>query len=154
MLTEKGKMITTAMRSTVAALLAMGAAACATNPPVADPGDSRMEGVTVSTTASSYTPGSRVGLRITNNTSSTLGYNACTRTLEHETNGNWNPIPEPNRMCTMQITLIEPGQTRSDATDLPNSLPVGTYRIVISMSRQEPGASGAIMARSNSFTVR
>lgn len=146
-------MITTMMRSTVAALLATTVAACATNPPVADPGDSRADGATVTTTASSYTPGSRVGLRITNNTGSTLGYNACTRTIEHNNNGNWSPIPEPNRMCTMQINLIEPGQTRSDATDLPNSMPVGTYRIVISMSRQETNG-GVITARSNSFTVR
>jgi hypothetical protein len=147
-------MNTTKTRTVLAAITVAFSAACATNPPVPDPGDVRVEGVTVSTTASSYTPGSRVGLTITNNSGSTLGYNACTRTLEHETNGNWNAIPEPNRMCTMQITLIEPGRTRSDATDLPNSMPAGTYRMVISMSRQEPGAGGTIMARSNSFTVR
>ena len=106
-----------------------------------------------------YRPGATVNLRITNHTRDTLGYNACTRGLERQTNGNWAAVAEPGRMCTMELRLLMPNETQTAVTELPDNASSGTYRIVVGLSRQKnppPGAApdwGAVRALSPSFRV-
>jgi hypothetical protein len=108
----------------------------------------------------SYTPGGTVTMRIVSRSRDTLGYNQCSsRAVERQEGNNWVAQPEPSRMCTMELRLLMPNETQSATTDLPATLPAGTYRLVLTLGRQrspragEPGSAGSVRAVSPSFRV-
>lgn len=109
---------------------------------------------------SSYRAGDRVGMGITSRTSDTLGFNPCTRSIERMSGSTWVVQPEPNRMCTMELWLLEPRASRQANTELPTSIGVGTYRLVLLLSRQRtapagsPANWGTVRAVSSAFEVR
>jgi hypothetical protein len=108
----------------------------------------------------SYSPGNTVTMRITSRSRDTLGYNQCSsRSVERQDGTNWVTHPESDRMCTMELRLLMPNETQSATTDLPATLPAGTYRLVLTLGRQgstragEPGSTGSVRAVSPSFRV-
>lgn len=106
-----------------------------------------------------YSPGAEVGLRLENRSASRFGYNACQRRVEREADSGWLTIPEPDRVCTMEIRMLDPHSTKTDRTDLPGALEPGRYRLLISFM-YEPDASGTpgeprrVLAASNVFRVQ
>jgi len=124
------------------------AIACRSVPPASEPGgvEPPAASVTIDLDRTTYTTGSRVELRITNHTSDTLGFNPCTRSIERLLRNAWVTFPEPARVCTMQLYLLSPHATRTEATELPASLERGTYRVVLTFTRES--------ARPNPGTVR
>jgi hypothetical protein len=88
-----------------------------------------------------YAPGASAVMTITSQRADTLGYNPCSsRSVELETPTGWVVHPEPNRMCTMELRLLQPGETQTAQTDVPADVTAGTYRIVLRL-RPEPSDS-------------
>jgi uncharacterized protein YfaS (alpha-2-macroglobulin family) len=110
--------------------------------------------VTITLDRSSYSAGGTANVSVTSHSRDTLGYNFCSsRTVERKQGESWVAIPEPGRMCTMEIRLLNPGETQTASITMPESMPAGTYRVVITFSRQRPSASGSVRAISSSFSV-
>ena len=144
------------------ASLAWALAACATPQPDPErdmPSTSSGAGaqpITVTVDRAAYAPGATVGLRIVNGSDGTFGYNPCTRTVEREGGGAWTAVPEPDRVCTMELRLLDGRATVSTTTDVPRSLAAGRYRLVLSFSREDASATantGAVRVPSNPFRV-
>lgn len=111
-------------------------------------------GATLTLDRASYSAGATATMRITSQTSDTLGYNPCSsRIVERQVGSNWVAHPEPGRMCTMELRLLMPNQTVTNTTDLPADLRSGTYRMVLSLSRQSTSNPGTVRAVSPTFTV-
>ena len=121
--------------------------------PPASGGDS----VQVAVDERTYHPGETVALRLVNRTSLTLGYNACTRTLQRNAAGVWLTLPDSGRMCTMELRLLAPGAAQTATTLLQSQLTPGMYRLVLNLSPQlesaRSGATQSINAASNGFRV-
>ena len=98
--------------------------------------DSASVAVELRTDRTRYVPGDAVSVTLVNHSSDTYTFNPCTRTLERETSGGWTSISEPQRVCTMQAYILEPRQTRTETTELPDTLAPGRYRMVISLTRE------------------
>ncbi len=98
-------------------------------------------GVTIDVDRTSYSAGGRVELRITNHTDRTLGYNPCTRSIERRQGNAWSLIVEADRVCTMQLYLLNAHATRTEATELPATLARGTYRLVLTFTRESAGVT-------------
>jgi len=112
------------------------------------------EGVSVVADRSSYRRGTVVSLRLTNSTRDTLGFNRCSsRSVERQSGQRWAAIPEPGRMCTMELQLLKPGEVQNISVDLPQNIEPGTYRISISFSRQGSAASAPVRGVSQAFQV-
>jgi hypothetical protein len=138
------------------ALVAIMAFACQPMPPRSEQTGTPAapeSGVTIVLDRSSYTAGSRVEMRITNHTGGTLGFNACTRSIERRQGDTWVTVPEPGRVCTMQISLLSPHSSRTDTTELPASLTRGTYRLALMLVRENT-AQGGEAPRTPAATVR
>ena len=115
---------------------------------------SQQGGATLTLDRTSYSAGATATMRITSQTTDTLGYNPCAnRVVERQARSSWVAHPEPNRMCTMELRLLMPNQTVTNATDLPADLRSGTYRMVLSLSRQSTTNQGTVRAVSPTFTV-
>ena len=112
-------------------------------------------GATLTLDRTSYAAGATVTMRITSQTRDTLGYNQCSsRVVERQDGERWVAHPEPDRMCTMELRLLMPGESQTATTDLPANLRSGTYRIVLSLSPQSAAATRAgVRAVSPAFRV-
>lgn len=110
-------------------------------------------GATLTLDRASYTAGATVTMRITSQSPETLGFNQCSsRAIERQDGSSWVPVPEPNRMCTMELRLLLPNETQTATTDLPDNLRAGTYRMVLRLGRQST-QGGEIRAVSTPFRV-
>lgn len=122
------------------ALLLVPALLCGCNTtPEADPpmGDVRL--------AVAPTPadaGGRVTLTLSNGADESAAYNLCTSALQRRAGGAWEPVPE-DRVCTMELRLLEPGAEATFTVDLPAGLPAGEYRYLTNV---EMSAGGERMA--------
>jgi hypothetical protein len=133
------------------ALASMLAVACQPMPPMSEhPSTSTAphSGVTITLDRTRYAPGSQVELRVTNHTNDTVGFNPCTRIIERRQGDAWVTVPEPDRVCTMEIWLLDPHASRTGRTDLPASLTPGTYRLALVLTRESSGAPPATPAPS------
>jgi hypothetical protein len=153
------------MRILLAAILLTAVSACQTSP---EPGDtSRPAADTVATDVpddgpiefrtdrSRYGPEDMVGLAFANHGDITYAFNPCTRTVERDTDGEWERVEEPDRVCTMEAWLIEPGATRTAETDLPGMLAEGRYRLVVVFTPDVVAPQmGQVLAVSEPFAVR
>jgi hypothetical protein len=111
-------------------------------------------GATLTLDLTTYSPGATVAMRIRSQTSDTLGFNQCSsRVVERQEGSSWVAHPEPGRMCTMQLQLLMPNDTTTATTDLPQDLRAGSYRIVLSLSRQSASNPGTVRAISPTFRV-
>lgn len=132
----------TTIRLFTAAALCAPATACAT-PRTDTSADTSMAAVTVTTDRSSYSSGASVGLRLRNQSDRQFGYNACTRRVEREAGAGWEAIPEADRVCTMELRLLEPQAERAETTELPQGLTPGRYRLLLSMSDETDASAPA-----------
>jgi len=101
----------------------------------------------------SYRSRDDVKLTITNESQRQLGYNACTRTVERESAGGWTAVPEPDRVCTMELRLLEGGATVNEQTDLP-AVAAGRYRLTIQFSDESAANGAPVLGVSQPFTVQ
>ena len=109
--------------------------------------------VTLTTTEDVYAPGKAVTLRVKNGTSRTIGFNLCAAAVEYRAENQWSPAVENDIVCLDILYMLKPGKTSTDARQLSERLPTGTYRIRGTFS-DEDGDSEPFMATSNTFTVQ
>jgi len=114
-------------------------------------------GVTLTLDRETYTPGAMATMKIANNTADPLGYNPCSnRVVETRIRDAWVVHSELNRMCTMELRIVNPRETATATTDIPEGLAPGLHRIVLTL-RPQRGESGGtpapVRAISPAFSV-
>ena len=127
------------------------------NPSPADSAASTAGPVVIALDKRTYARGAEVALQITSHATDTLGFNPCTRSIERRSAGRWSEGPDEGRMCTMELWILKPHETRDAKTELDASLAAGEYRIVILFSAQKPTPSGqtpGLRGESAPFQVR
>lgn len=99
--------------------------------------------VELRTDRTSYRPGGEVTLTLVNHGPAGYTFNPCFRTVQRQEAGAWDTVRETDRVCTMQAWMLEPGATRTAATELPPSLPAGRYRLLLQLTPTEPATPPA-----------
>ena len=96
--------------------------------------------------------GGSLKLVLENGLDEPLGYNLCTSALEWRRGEVWEPIPS-DRICTMELRILEPGQAADFAFAMPErpQLPAGEYRAVTGVEHMTSG--GRTEVRSEPFRV-
>ena len=100
-----------------------------------------------------YQADDQVGLTFVSHAEATYSFNPCLRTVEREGGGGWEAVEEPDRVCTMEAWLLEPGATRTADTDLPGSLAAGRYRLVVPFTKEDPPPAEHTQAVSAPITI-
>ena len=114
----------------------------------------RADSVTLRTDKTRYRAGEAMTLTLENRSASSYAFNPCTRAIEREENATWTTVPEPDRMCTMEAWILEPKATREGPTELPTPLTPGRYRVVVRMTKEQPGGeAAAVIAVSEPITI-
>lgn len=117
-------------------------------------GGTRADSLVLRTDKQQYRAGEKVTLTLENKGARSYAFNPCTRSLEREENGNWRVVEEPDRMCTMEAWILEPHGTRTGATELPQPLSAGRYRVVVRLTVEGSGTPApAVIAVSDPITV-
>jgi hypothetical protein len=95
--------------------------------------------------------GDTIVLTLLNGSAGDVGYNLCTSALERRTADTWEPVPT-DRVCTMELRLLPPGERATFPLTLPPGAPAGDYSFT---TRVEDMAAGtARTVRSNTIRVR
>ncbi|MBW3554062.1 MAG: hypothetical protein KY466_11150 [Gemmatimonadetes bacterium] len=81
-------------------------------------------------------PGDSVVLLLRNTSREAIGYNLCTSRLERRDEGDWLRLP-PDRVCTMELRTLPPGEVARYALELPADLAAGSYRYLAMIARLE-----------------
>src|SRR5688500_16948220 len=122
-------------------------------------GGAQSSSVTLTLDRDAYAPGATATMTIRNRGRDTLGYNQCSsRSVEQQQGSGWVAHPEPQRMCTMELRLLNPNETQTATTDIPATLPRGgVYRMVLTLGIQRATPSGqsagSVRATSQTFRV-
>lgn len=109
--------------------------------------------VTLTLDREAYAPGSDVRMTLRNPTQHDYGYNPCTRVVERESGTSWSAVPEPDRVCTMELRMLARGETVVTGTDLPRVEP-GRYRIALRLTEDSPSGREPVRAVSAPFSIR
>lgn len=94
------------------------------------------------------TAGGTMTLTLRNDSREQIGYNLCSSAIE--TSGG-RPVPT-DRICTMELRLLEAGRSANYSYELPEQLADGTYRFLAQVEWM--GSNRRSGVRSNSFEVR
>lgn len=133
------------------AFLAAGTAACddtVTGPGEHDASDlepgyalmSQEAGVTLQAQAEAFQRGGDVLLVLENHSAGTLGFNLCFHGLERLEGGGWIETGAyADRICTLVLHMLEPGETAQQVTELPANLPSGEYRFRVALNLMDEG---------------
>lgn len=104
------------------------------------------------TSATLYAPGASGELILSNTLNHPIGYNLCTASLERRQGSTWVSAENGDRVCTMELRLLQPGGTASFRFTLRADLPPGEYRYSTRLENMSTGV-GQVHA-SNTFGVR
>jgi hypothetical protein len=108
----------------------------------------------LSTDSETYRAGGSVTVVLTNHLEEQVGYNLCVAVLEEaDTAGTWHRAPvTDDRVCTMELRILDPRESASFTHELPSELTTGTYRYSTDLEHMSSGVREA--AHTNAFTVR
>jgi hypothetical protein len=95
-------------------------------------------------------PGDSLVLVLENASAEPIGYNLCASGLEQRAGDAWRAVRE-ERVCTMELRMLEPGQQARFAFLPPPGLAPGEYRAVTAIERQ--GAAGLESLASTPFSI-
>lgn len=112
--------------------------------------DTPMSRVTLSVAPVPTAPGDSITLTLENGLAEPIGYNLCTNALERQDGGTWQTVPS-DRMCTMELRLLEPGASATYRQQIEPGLTAGVYRFMTSFEQMEAGMNH--VARTESFRV-
>lgn len=88
-------------------------------------------------------PGDSVTLVLQNDTSDDVGYNLCNSALQVRSGDAWEPVPS-DRVCTMELRMLTPGNEDSFTLQLPTDLAPGEYRFTTSIEVLPSGTTEAL----------
>lgn len=83
-------------------------------------------------------PGDSVTLVLVNESSGAIGYNLCTSALQRQSGGEWQRVAS-ERVCTLELRTLEPGNEDDYTLTLPEDLAAGEYRFITSIERMATG---------------
>ena len=121
-------------------------AACSANRGASAPA----QNLTLTVEQQTVESGATVDLVLRNASSAPAGYNLCTSSLERRTDVDWEPLSS-NRVCTMELSTLQPGAEARYTYDLPSVMIPGQYRFVTSVQNMETDERSSI--RSDPFSV-
>ena len=104
-----------------------------------------------STDRGRYAPGEEVQLHLENRTDQTIGYNLCFSGLQRQAGQGWEPVHDPETVCTAIQHGLEPGERASYARTLKTDLPGGTYRFITEIEHRGTGRQELLATEA--FTV-
>lgn len=146
------------MRRTLALLLPVVLAACSGggNGPL-DPLDNNgvtvITGIHYQTDRTTYSRWDEIVSQLLNATDHDIGYNLCLARLERRVGGGWVEVRRtPERVCTMPLYILRPGQSttyREPASVVPAP---GTYRLRTTV--EAPLNNGMRSVATEPFTVQ
>jgi hypothetical protein len=84
------------------------------------------------------TAGDSVTLTLSNGEAAAVGLNLCTARLIRGASGPGDSVPE-ERMCTMELRILEPGAADSVRLVLPDTLSGPSYHYLLTVERQGAG---------------
>jgi hypothetical protein len=98
------------------------------------------------------TPGDSLTLTLTlsNESSGPVGYNLCSSRLERSAGNDWEPIRE-NRMCTLELRTLPPGEQTTYSVQLPPDIEPGEYRFATNVQMLD--GTERNLVRSTTFRV-
>jgi hypothetical protein len=123
-------------------LVLLAACATATN-------DASEPGLSLSASPAIVSAGETITLTLSNQSAWPIGYNLCTSALEREAGTGWEPVPE-DRICTMELRMLDPGSTSEQQIQLPATMPAGSYRYTANVEDRgsmEPISTAAFEVR-------
>jgi hypothetical protein len=94
--------------------------------------------------------GDSIVLSLHNGTGGQIGYNLCASSLTRRTGDSWTAVPS-DVICTMELRLLEGGQSASYRTTLPGGLSPGEYRYNTGIEVMQTNERRAVT--SSGFTV-
>jgi hypothetical protein len=103
-------------------------------------GEGEGDAVTLRAEPSTAAPGDTVELILTNQSGGTLGYNLCSSGMEQRAGASWTSVPS-NRMCTMELRMLPPGESARFPLGLESGLSAGEYRFVTTVHDEAAGSS-------------
>ena len=86
-------------------------------------------GVTLSADRATARAGEGIELILSNNGAEPVGYNLCSSGMEMRAGETWQPV-QVDRMCTMELRILEAGQSARYPLDIPSTAQAGEYRFV------------------------
>jgi hypothetical protein len=87
------------------------------------------------------TAGDSISLVLANRSSGTVGYNLCTSSLQRRSGDGWHPVPE-DRVCTLELRMLPPGEQARFGLALPSQLEAGDYRYATRVENIDTGEAG------------
>ncbi|MDR0787500.1 MAG: hypothetical protein LBG44_06495 [Gemmatimonadota bacterium] len=129
-------------------LVLMTAAACSSDPGGQPPLAPLFE---LSLTPETPVPGQDVTVVLANLSGSAVGYNLCTSTLVRDEGGQLVEQPS-DRVCTMELRSLQPGERDGFTLVMPETLPRGIYRFRTRLVHGE-GEDGPASVDSHLFLV-
>ena len=108
-------------------------------------------GVSLRVEPQTVAPGASIELILENESGAQIGYNLCTSALERVVNGTAQAVPS-DRICTMELRLLESSQNARYTLQLPADLSAGDYRMVARIERMNSAEMAGVT--SNTFRVR
>jgi hypothetical protein len=106
--------------------------------------------VAMSVEPSNATAGDSLTLTLSNESSGPVGYNLCSSRLERSAGNDWEPIRE-NRMCTLELRTLPPGEQTTYSVQLPPTIEPGEYRFATNVEMLDGTARNLV--RSTTFRV-
>ena len=106
--------------------------------------------VTLTVEPQTVAPAGSITLTLRNASESEVGYNLCSSGLEQNVGGTWTAVPS-DRVCTMELRLLPPGEETTYPLELPISVEPGEYRFVTNVDMAAVEDFGPV--RSDPFEV-
>lgn len=88
-------------------------------------------GVSLKTDRSAYAAGESITLRLINDGGLVVGYNLCSAQLQVQGERGWEPAPDSGRFCTMELRMLQSGESAEFAFSDLGSLEPGSYRFAV-----------------------
>jgi len=92
-----------------------------------------------------------VQLQLDNQTAETMGYNLCFATLQRQIGQSWEPVEDPDTVCTTIQHGLPPGDTATFEKTLMGDLPDGTYRFMTEAEHRDGNRRETLVT--NAFSV-
>jgi hypothetical protein len=89
--------------------------------------DATETGLALSASPAAAAAGETITLTLSNGSAWPVGYNLCTSALERRVGDAWQPVPE-DRICTMELRSLDPGESADQPIELAPTLEPGDYR--------------------------
>lgn len=102
-------------------------------------------GISLSAQPQALAAGETITLTLRNDSPGDVGYNLCSSTLEQRVGEGWQPVAT-DRVCTMELRTLAPGQVATYPMELPAAATAGEYRYVTAVELMEMGTRGGVQS--------